>query len=411
MVRRRLVSRINFARIVAAQPQPPQRLIWQRFHKLQQPRIAAKEMLAHVRARRNHELLVFAVYQLAHALDEQTLGVTLKYRVPLAAPEHFDDVPACAPKRRLQLLNDLAVAAHRSIKALQVAIHDKNQIVQLLTRSQRDRAKRLGFVRFAVAEERPNFRVRAGLQAAIFQIPVVARLINGHQRAEAHGHRRKFPEIRHQPRMRIRRQPAAGFQFAPEVFQLVRADAPFDKRARINSRRSVALKINRVALEFFGAPAEKMVKTDFVQRRCRGISRNMSADVVLNAVRAHHHGQRVPANQALDAALEFLVSRKQRLQARRNAVGIRRVRAKRQVNSAHRGVRAQPFEDFRGHFRPAGFQHGIQRLQPLLNLNVFDRMLGTNRCLIRHFGLLSSELWLYRCHAFPPANCAMFSVY
>src|SRR5437016_4369712 len=83
--------------------------------------------------------------------------VTFLYRVPLAAPEHFDDVPACAPKRRLQLLNDLAVAAHRSIKALQVAIHDKNQIVQLLTRSQRDRAKRLGFVRFAVAEERPNF--------------------------------------------------------------------------------------------------------------------------------------------------------------------------------------------------------------------------------------------------------------
>src|SRR2546429_9393749 len=34
--------------------------------------------------------------------------------------------------------------------------------------------------------------------------------------------------------------------------------ATFDKRTRIDARRRVALKVDRIALESFGAPAEKM---------------------------------------------------------------------------------------------------------------------------------------------------------
>src|SRR5690242_21351758 len=107
----------------------------------------------------------------------------------------------------------------------------------------------------------------------------------------------------------------------------------------------MTLKINRVALKFLSASAEKMVEAHLVQRCRRGVRGNMSADVVLDAVRPHHHGQRVPANQALDAPLKLLVSRKQRLQSYGNAIGIRRVRAKRQVDAVDGGMSAQPLKN------------------------------------------------------------------
>ena len=62
-------------------------------------------------------------------------------------------------KMRFQFLNDLAVAAHGAVQALQVAIDDENQIVEFFARGQGDRAERFGLVRFAVAQERPDFAV------------------------------------------------------------------------------------------------------------------------------------------------------------------------------------------------------------------------------------------------------------
>src|SRR5215831_10948500 len=120
--------------------------------------------------------------------------------------------------------------------------------------------------------------------------------------------------------MRIRRKSAAGLQLAAEIFQLMRADTPLDKRARIDTWRCVPLKINRVTLEFVGAPAEEMIEAHLIQSSRRSISRNMPADIVFDAICAHYHGQRVPPNQALDAAFEFLISREKRLQARGDSV-------------------------------------------------------------------------------------------
>ena len=62
-------------------------------------------------------LLILAVDDLAHALDEQAVVILLEERVPLAAPDHLDDVPAGAAEDRLELLDDLPVAAHRDRRA------------------------------------------------------------------------------------------------------------------------------------------------------------------------------------------------------------------------------------------------------------------------------------------------------
>ena len=60
-----------------AQAQTPQRLVGKRLDQLQQARVAPKEVLAHVCARGNDKLLVFAVHHFAHALDEQAFGIAL----------------------------------------------------------------------------------------------------------------------------------------------------------------------------------------------------------------------------------------------------------------------------------------------------------------------------------------------
>src|ERR1700738_3287280 len=137
-------------------------------------------MLPDVGAGFDDELLVFAADERAHALAQQTFGVALENGIPLAAPENLDDIPARAAKRRLKFLNNLAVAAHRTVEALQVAVHDENQIVELFARSERDGAEGFRFVGFTIAQEGPNFGIRGRFETAVFEIAAEARLINGH---------------------------------------------------------------------------------------------------------------------------------------------------------------------------------------------------------------------------------------
>ena len=116
-------------------------------------------MFADIRAGGDGKLLVFAVDQFAHALYKQAFGIARENRVPLAAPQNFDHVPASAAECRFELLNDLAVAAHRAVKPLEVAVDHKNQVVQFFAGSKRDRAERFRLIRLTVTQERPDFGV------------------------------------------------------------------------------------------------------------------------------------------------------------------------------------------------------------------------------------------------------------
>ena len=75
-----------------------------------------------------------------------------------AAPHDLDDVPAGAPEHAFEFLDDLAVAAHRAVEALEVAVDDPGEVVEALTAGERDRAERLGLVALAVADEAPHPR-------------------------------------------------------------------------------------------------------------------------------------------------------------------------------------------------------------------------------------------------------------
>ena len=152
----RLVGVEDLDGIVAAESQALQLIVGQVLDHLQQPRIGAEEVLAEEGARFDGVLLILPVHDLAHPLREQSVVVAREELIPVAAPHHLDDVPSRAAEQRFELLDDLSVAAHRAVEALQVAVDDPDQVVELLARRQRDRAERLGLVGLAVAEERPH---------------------------------------------------------------------------------------------------------------------------------------------------------------------------------------------------------------------------------------------------------------
>jgi hypothetical protein len=89
-------------------------------------------------------------------LSSRPFLVAGQQRVPVAAPDDLDDVPAGAAEDRLQLLDDLAVAAHRAVEPLQVAVDHEHQVVEALAGGQRDGAQGLRLVHLAVAEEGPD---------------------------------------------------------------------------------------------------------------------------------------------------------------------------------------------------------------------------------------------------------------
>src|SRR5205823_2117294 len=159
---------------------------------LDQLGILAEEVLANVGAAGDGVLLKFAVDHLAHALDEQPALVGGEERIPLAAPDDLDNVPARAAEGSFQLLNDLAVAAHRAVEALQIAVDDPDEVVEPFAPGQGDRAERFRFIALAVADEAPDLAAVVLAQAAMFEVAIEAGLVDAHDRPEAHADGREL---------------------------------------------------------------------------------------------------------------------------------------------------------------------------------------------------------------------------
>ena len=156
VVDRLVVGGVDLLLVVAAAVEQPDLLVGHVRHPLGEHGVAAEEVLADVRAVARLERLVVAVDALVHHAQQPAVGIGGQQRIPAAAPDHLDDVPARAAEVRLELLDDLAVAADRPVEALEVAVDDPDQVVELLAAGQRGGAHRLGLVHLAVAEERPH---------------------------------------------------------------------------------------------------------------------------------------------------------------------------------------------------------------------------------------------------------------
>ena len=309
----RRVRGIDLLVVVAAALEVLQVRVGEVLDHLCQARIGAEEVLAHVGAVLHLVLLPVAVDRFVEPVDQHAVDVLGEQLVPLAAEDHLDDVPAGARERGLQLLDDLAVAAHRPVEALQVAVDDERQVVEPLARRETNRAGRLGLVGLAVAEERPHARVAGVGEATRMQVAVEARLVDGVERPQAHADRGELPELGHEARVWVAREALAAHDFLAEVIDLRVAEPALEVGARVDAGRCVTLVEDLVAAAARILAAEEVVEADLVQRGRGGVRREVAAEARVRVVRAHDHGRGVPADDAADALLHRLVAGERRL--------------------------------------------------------------------------------------------------
>jgi hypothetical protein len=205
-----------------------------------------------------------------------------------------------APRKvAFELLDDLAVAAHRAVQALQVAVDDEDQVVELFARRQADGAQALGLVHLAVAAEDPDLAVGGVGDAARVQVLEEARLVDRHQRAQAHAHRGELPELGHQLGVRVAGQALAAHLLA-EAEHLLFGDAPFHEGAGVDARRAVALDVEQVAAVAFAFGVPEVVEAGGEHVRQAGEAADVAAQVAaigrVQAVGLDHHRHRVPAH-------------------------------------------------------------------------------------------------------------------
>ncbi len=289
--------------------------------RLAQLGVGAEEVLAHVLAVARLERLVLAVDRLVHALDQATVLVVGQERIPARAPDHLDHVPARAAELGLELLDDLAVAAHRAVEALQVAVDDEDQVVELLAAGQADRAHRLGLVHLAVAHERPDLAPRRVGDLPALEVLEKPGLVDRHDRPEAHRDGGELPELRHQPRVRVGGDAGARDLLA-EALHLLLGQPPFEEGARVDAGGGVALDVDQVAAVLVGGRVPEVVEADLVEQRGRLVGGDVAAELGGLRVGLQDRGDRVPADQRAQAALEVGIARQVLLLVGRDRVDV-----------------------------------------------------------------------------------------
>ena len=206
-------------------------------------------------------------------------------------------MPAGTTEPAFKFLDDFAVSSNRPVEPLQVAIDHKEQIVEFFPGSQGECTQRFRFIRLAISHKKPNFTGAGGFQPAAVHVFHEAGLVDSHHRPQPHGHCWKFPEIGHQPGVRIRGQPPT-VDFPAKMTQLLFTESSFYKSSGIDTRRAVPLKIDHIGSVRGVRALEEPVKANFVYRRYRCIGCDMATEAQSTFIGSCHHRHSIPAHKS-----------------------------------------------------------------------------------------------------------------
>ncbi len=369
----RLVGGVHLAVVVSAAGKAPDLLVREVLDHLAGARVTPEEVLAHVGAVVGLVGLVVAVVGDVHQVDQRAVGVLGEQLVPLAAPDDLDDVPAGTAEERLQLLDDLAVAADRPVQPLQVAVDDEREVVQLLAGGDADGPERLGLVHLPVAEERPHTLLAGVLDAAVLQVAVEPGLVDRVERAQAHGDGGELPELRHEPGVWVRREPPARVgQLLAEAVELALGEAALEEGTGVHAGGGVALVEDLVAAAGVVLAAEEVVEADLVEARRRCVGRDVPADADVGPLGPVDHDRRVPPVVGADPPLDVLVAGEPRLRLGRDRVDVVGAAQARDTDLVLAGPLEQAQHQEAGPVAPGVLDNRIQRLQPLGGLGRVD---------------------------------------
>ena len=111
----------------------------------------------------------------------------------------------------------------------------------------------------------------------------------------------------------------------------------------------------------------------------------MTADAVIDAIGANHHGQSVPADQTLDPALDVLIAGKDGLLRNRDRVYVRRVGREGSLHAQRLSARPQPVQQKARGLPALILQDRVKGFDPFLYFLRVDAKDFCLRSAIRHY--------------------------
>ena len=367
----RLVGRVQLAVVVSAAGEGLQLLVGQVGDEGGEAGVGAEEVLADVGPGLGGVLLELAVDRRVHLVEEHAVDVLGQQVVPRPAPDDLDDVPPRPAEEGFELLDDLAVAPHRAVEALQVAVDHEGQVVEVLAPGDAQAADRLRLVELAVADEAPHPAAGGVDDAPGVQVTADVGLADGVDGPEAHRHRGVLPELGHEPGVGIGGKPAVA-HLEPEVVEVPLGQPALDEGPGVDAGRGVALEVDLVPGAAAVLAAEEVVEPDLVEGGGAGVGGEMAADRLrLDVGPDHHHGG-VPPDVGPDAALEVLVAGELRLLVGRDGVDIRRGHRGREADVGVAGPLQEAEEEVAGTGLAVDGHDVVERVEPLPRLGGVD---------------------------------------
>ena len=364
----RLVGGVELPVVVASPREGLQFLVGEVADQFLETGIGTEEVLPDVRPGLGGVLLELAVHRRVHLVQQHPFHVLGQQVVPGAAPDHLDHVPARPPEEGLELLDHLAVAPHRTVESLEVAVDHEDQVVEVLPPGHSEGADGLGFVEFPVTHEAPHPAVLGAGDTTGVEVAAHVGLGDGVERAETHRHRGVLPELGHQPGMRIGGEPVAP-HLEPEVVQLLLREAALHEGPGVDARRGMTLEIDLIPGMAIVLSPEEVVEPHLVQGGGAGVGREVAADGLRADVGPDHHDRGIPADEGPDAPFEVFVAGELRLLVGGDGVDVGGGDRGREVHL----LLARPLEDSHeqvaGPGPPVDIDDVVERVQPFRRLH------------------------------------------
>jgi hypothetical protein len=157
-----------------------------------------------------------------------------------------------------------------------------------------------------------------------------------------------------------------------EVAQLLSIKTAFEVGAGVDAGCRAALKIDLITPPLAALASEKVIETDFVQRRRRRERVNLAPEVAVGAVGMldQHHG--IPPHQVCDTSLNFSAARQGGLLLDGDGIEIRGVDGKRPRHTGMVGMHLEGMQKALDTLGSAAFEYTMEGLKPLLCFDGFQ---------------------------------------
>ena len=212
-------------------------------------------------------------------------------------------------------------------------------------------------------------RLGGVLDAAVLEVLVRHRLVDGVDWTETHRDGRELPVLRHQPRVRVRGDAVRRVRLLlAETVELVFAQAAFEERAGVRAGGGVTLDEDLVSAAGVVETLEEVVETHLVEGRRRRVGRDVTADADAGALCAVHRDGRVPADPRAVATLDLFVARELGLVLRSDRVDVVRGRDHRHAQVQLLRALEQAEHDLAATAMALRVDELVERLLPLARL-------------------------------------------